>query len=255
MLADNREIIIESDVSAIHQAEFDFKSFTFHFQPIFCLKTNKVVMYEALLRSRQFASISIEELVIDVISSGKSDQLTLLTLEAIRPYVSDPKFNDVKFTVNLEPAQVASEGFKLLVNYYFRKFKIDMTRVIFEITERPCSHKMFNDVLVNTNSMTANGYLFAIDDFGTGVSNFEMLCELDVYMIKLDGNFGIKSLHDINCQKVFKFVSTFNESFGCKVCAEGLETEEHVELARGLGFCFGQGYGLGMPKVLTGIVE
>ena len=85
MLADNREIIIESDVSAIHQAEFDFKSFTFHFQPIFCLKTNKVVMYEALLRSRQFASISIEELVIDVISSGKSDQLTLLTLEAIRP--------------------------------------------------------------------------------------------------------------------------------------------------------------------------
>ena len=43
-----------------------------------------------------------------------------------------------------------------------------MRRVIFEITERPCSHKMFNDVLVNTNSMTANGYLFAIDDFGAG---------------------------------------------------------------------------------------
>lgn len=250
MLAETREIIVEGEKQTAH-CSVALEMCKFHFQPIFCLRTNEVVMYEALLRAPIGSEGSIEDLVVGLISVKCEDSLTRFTLDSVKRHLLNPAMRDITFTLNMEPAQIASEEFESIAVEFFKQNNIDKQRVIFEITERPCSHLIFSRMIKTVNTMNTSGYSFAIDDFGTGVSNFEMLSSLDVKLVKLDGTFGMRAISHKNSEKVLRLAATLKDKFDCKVCVEGLETEQHIALAKQLGFCLGQGYGLGRPAPLN----
>lgn len=251
MVLNSREIIRDDLFVAARLDNIDFTKCYFHFQPIYCLATDTLVMYEVLLRLDDAQFDSIEDLVIELISLGLEDNLTKHTLNSLISYLACPAYAHNTFTINLEPAQIASPNIMGIIHKFFAKHCIERSRIIFEITERPCSKESFNALTENVNTMAAQGYRFAIDDFGSGVANFEMLIALDVELIKLDSLFGKGALNSKVIKKVLGMASTFKNDFGCRVCIEGLESAELIALAKHFDFCYGQGYGLGYPGELN----
>ncbi|WP_405597185.1 MULTISPECIES: EAL domain-containing protein [unclassified Pseudoalteromonas] len=232
--------------------QYDIASYHFHFQPIYCLKTGKIKLYEALLRNSE-STTNIEKTVMALISQGKEDLLTLHTLSAVKPFFSDNVKSPFSFSLNFEPAQIASSRFPALVKYFFNRFNIPKQNVMLEITERACSTKMYQSMIKNIEKLITEGFAFAMDDFGTGMSNFELLSQLNIKLIKIDGCFINSAFDNSYSKSIIEMAATFKEKFNCSVCIEGLETQEHIDFVKKLNFCFGQGYALARPAPLSPI--
>lgn len=88
----------------------------------------------------------------------------------------------------------------------------------------------------------------ALDDFGTGYSSLSYLQKFDIDFIKIDRAFvnglapGSKNL--LLC----KAMITMAHELGIQVVAEGIETEEQMQLLRDAGCDFGQGFYWGQPQ-------
>lgn len=195
----------------------DFALYSFHYQPIYCLNTGDLIMYESLLRASPEVSQSIESLIVDIISGGQEDALTVFTFESVAKYLLEPRFSSVSFTINLEPAQIASDNFFKFITEFFSDNGLNKNRVIFEITERPCSALILNKMIDVVNALNSFGFSFALDDFGTGISNFDLLSVLDVKLIKFDRSFSKKALSHKNSHNVLVLASSFKSNFECSV--------------------------------------
>jgi len=239
----------KSVVSTNACTEAEIADCYFHFQPIYCLKTDKIKLYEALLRSDSFDNV--EEAVAAIMAQGKEDLLTLHTLNAIKPYFNKAEQENINFSLNFEPTQIASAKFPALVKYFFNRFNIPKQNIILEITERSCELPMYQKMIENAKELIADGFHFAIDDFGTGMSNFELLSQLKIKLIKIDGCFSNSAFENQHSRGILEIAATFKEKFNCAVCIEGLETQDHIDFVKNLDFCFGQGYGLAMPGPLN----
>ena len=86
-----------------------------------------------------------------------------------------------------------------------------------------------------------------VDDFGAGYSNFNMLVNLDISFVKIDGSL-IKELDSSENQKIIvKTITEFTEKFGYKTVAEFVSSKEIYEQAKKLGVDYCQGYYFDAP--------
>ncbi|MFC5512118.1 EAL domain-containing protein [Massilia jejuensis] len=101
----------------------------------------------------------------------------------------------------------------------------------------------------------ALGVRIALDDFGAGASSFGYLKNLDVDILKIDGQF-IKNLIDDPLDQAA--VSCFVEVarvVGVKTVAEFVDRAAVLERVRELGIDFAQGYHLHQPEPLETLFE
>ena len=121
---------------------------------------------------------------------------------------------------------------------------MDLKHLEIEITESVLMNS-FEHNLKLINQMKELGCSIALDDFGTGCSTLLSILELPIDYVKIDkslvwsyGEGGNQFLDDL--MPVIK-----NE--GKKVIAEGIETEEHIEIFRRLQGDYLQGYYYSKP--------
>ena len=90
------------------------------------------------------------------------------------------------------------------------------------------------------------GFGLAIDDFGTGYSSLAYLKQLPATSIKVDQAFTaqLADRHDLS---IVMAILAIADTYGLNVVAEGIETEEQVEVLRSLGCQDGQGYHFARP--------
>jgi len=92
--------------------------------------------------------------------------------------------------------------------------------------------------------------LTAVDDAGAGVANFAHIVELNADFIKLD----IGLVHGVSAdparQAMIVALRHFARATGCRLIAEGVETEAEARAIRSLGVDFGQGYWYGRPSTV-----
>jgi EAL domain-containing protein (putative c-di-GMP-specific phosphodiesterase class I) len=88
-----------------------------------------------------------------------------------------------------------------------------------------------------------------MDDFGTGYSSLSYLRRFPFDTIKIDRSF-IRDLNgeDPSSRIIMHAVSRMGASLGIATLAEGIETEEQLEIARQEGCIEGQGYLFGRPE-------
>ena len=72
----------------------------------------------------------------------------------------------------------------------------------------------------------------ALDDFGTGYSSLSYLTSFPVDVIKIDRSFVMGCIEQKNNLAIIKAIIAMGHSLGIKVIAEGIETEEQMELMR-----------------------
>jgi EAL domain-containing protein (putative c-di-GMP-specific phosphodiesterase class I)/GGDEF domain-containing protein len=141
---------------------------------------------------------------------------------------------------------------ELLENYFAEWEKrvsenenIIKTKLEIEITERVLSQN--NDKLIERiKELRAKGIKISIDDFGTGVNSLLTATQLPYDQIKIDRYF-ISQLNNFEIRELVREMIDHAHKFGREVVAEGVETEEQLNVLRDLNCDFAQGYYYSKP--------
>lgn len=86
------------------------------------------------------------------------------------------------------------------------------------------------------------GIQVAIDDFGTGYSALSYLKKLDIDYVKIDQSFIFNLATDDNDKALAEAIVVMAHKLGLKVIAEGVETQEQLNLLAMMGCDYAQGF-------------
>ncbi|MDQ6795842.1 MAG: EAL domain-containing protein [Chloroflexota bacterium] len=118
--------------------------------------------------------------------------------------------------------------------------------VVIEITE----HERISDYAAVRDAAAALGehVRLAVDDAGVGIANFGHIIELRPDLVKLDITLVRRVNADLGRQALVVAMRHFARTAGCRLVAEGIETEEEAHSLKLLGVEFGQGNWFGRPE-------
>jgi EAL domain-containing protein (putative c-di-GMP-specific phosphodiesterase class I) len=91
------------------------------------------------------------------------------------------------------------------------------------------------------------GFIIEIDDFGSGYSSLNSLKDINVDVLKMDMKFFEKSAEENRSEKIVRSVIRLANELGMPVIAEGVETEEDLEMLKRVGCQIVQGYYYSKP--------
>lgn len=94
----------------------------------------------------------------------------------------------------------------------------------------------------------------SLDDFGAGMSSFEYLRRFPVDQIKIDGSFIENIAQSRFDREIVSAITGIAKSLGCAVVAEKIEEQAALDILRGMGVAYGQGFLLHRPEPLEAIV-
>jgi PAS domain S-box-containing protein len=122
----------------------------------------------------------------------------------------------------------------------------DASCLTFEITETAAVHQM-DDAHDFAVALNALGCGIALDDFGTGFGSFSYLKSFPAQYLKIDIEFVRDLIHSESDQRIVQTIVRMARDFGQQTIAEGVEDAATLELLRGYGVDFAQGYFIGRP--------
>ena len=206
------------------------------FQPIVDLESRKVVGYEALTR---FDSGQRPDLCFaDAWSVGLGPGLELATLEAA---VLSGRLLPAGRWLDLNAsARLLTDRERL------REILWAADRpVVIEITE----HEVITDYGAVRDAIRNLGHdvRLAVDDAGAGVANFGHIIDLRPDFVKLDMGLVRRVNANLGRQAMVVGMRHFARTAGCRLVAEGIETEDEARTLAELDVDFGQGYLYGHP--------
>ena len=226
--------------------------FVLYFQPILNLNDNNIQHYEVLVRMRDPATqeITLPGKFIEI-----AEEVGLI--QSIDHYVlhhSIKKLGElqkqgskVEFAINLSGAVVDTPVLLPYLKKLIKRFDVDPTALIFEVTETVAVSNLYQAKLMMT-AIKALGCRFSLDDFGVGFASFNYMRELPIDIIKIDGIF-IQNL-DINKddQLFVKALIDVAKGLGRQTIAEYVENEAILHILQRYGVDFAQGFYIGKPQ-------
>jgi EAL domain-containing protein (putative c-di-GMP-specific phosphodiesterase class I)/uncharacterized membrane protein len=206
------------------------------FQPIVELATGRVAGYEALTRFEDGSrpDVRFEEAA----RVGLGIELEHATLEsAIRSSARLP--HDTYVSLNASP-ELASD-IAMIASLVARA----PCAVVLEITEHDAVAS-YAELRASLQQLRQHVRI-AVDDVGAGYSGLRHILEIAPDLLKLDIALVRGLDTDAAKRALIGSIVAFGLEAGCKVVAEGIETEDEARVLRQLGVTLGQGYLFGRP--------
>lgn len=217
-------------------------SLTHWYQPICNLYTQKVIGFEALVRSPESDDISPLQIFENARQEGSLNTLDRNLL--LHAYKSFENHKHTALFMNAFPSTLLEEWFLPWWDEYIGA----NSQIILEVTESEpiCDWERFKDII---SELKQRKVKIALDDMGSGYSFFQNWIELDPYCIKLDRYYSADLAQNPLKQKL---LGSLTELFGSSTVTilEGIETTDDLETAKQLGISYAQGYLLGRPAPL-----
>ena len=157
-------------------------------------------------------------------------------------------------SVNLSAANLEVADLTDRVAYALATTGLSPHCLVLELTETV----LMRDVAVTSarlEELRELGVKVAIDDFGTGYSSLGYLRDIPVDVLKVDRSFINGLVGNVRQQELVSAVLQLGHTLGLKVVAEGIETEEQLNLLRRMGARYAQGYHLGRPEPAEALIE
>jgi diguanylate cyclase (GGDEF)-like protein/PAS domain S-box-containing protein len=208
--------------------------------------------YELLLRMRDESGkiISPDNFIVAAERYNLTPNIDRWVIEnAFRWLVSeaDERERLAMCAINLSGQSLSDDKFLPYVIEQFRKSGLDASKICFEITET-AAVASFSQANRFIQALKELGCKFALDDFGTGLSSFGYLKHFPVDYLKIDGSFVREILHDPIDREMVRSINEIGHLTGKLTIAEFAENAEIIQMLKGIGVDFAQGYGVGMPQ-------
>jgi diguanylate cyclase len=223
-----------------------------HYQPLLDLKSGTISSVEALLRWEhprlgmipplKFLPLAEESGLMPAITArvlnDALEQCAIWRAEGL----------DLAVSVNVSASNLLDSGFVDIVSSAVERSGVPPEALVLEITETCIisDYQRSRDVI---DQLQRLGVVMSIDDFGAGFTSLAHLSNLAVGELKLDRSF-IAPLADGDDKRDVELVRAtigLGHALGLRVVAEGIETEEALELLSQFGCDVAQGYLISRP--------
>lgn len=174
-------------------------------------------------------------------------------LKHLRGASARPGFKPLHVSINLSGPTVGDDGFLDWVQKQMDENGVSGDSLTFELTETAAVSNMAHTQLL-MSTLGALGCRFALDDFGTGLSSLTHLRNLQFSSLKIDGSFIRDLMHNERSQSLVGAISQLAGAMGMETIAEYVETPEICMRLIELEVQYGQGYAIGKPRPLNGIL-
>ncbi len=229
------------------------EQFELHYQPLVDIASGEVSGFEALLRwnhpERGMVGpdvfIPVAEEIGLIVPLGD-----WVLRQACRDAVKWPERLTV--AVNLSAVQFRNPTLALSVMSALGQSGLAASRLELEITETVLLQEN-RAVLDALHQFRKLGVRICMDDFGTGYSSLSYLRSFPFDKIKIDRSFIRELGKENDCVVIIRAVMRLGSSLGMITTAEGVETEQQLEILRAEGCMQAQGYLFSRPRPVTEI--
>ena len=244
--ATQRRVVMESRLrSAVHNKMLDL-----HFQPQLNLGSGLISGAEALLRwtDEELGFVGPDKFIPLAEETGLIRQIEPILFEKAASVIHALQASNgdhPRIAINVSPKQF-SDDFAERVFALLSHLKIRPQSIELEVTES--SFIIDPDmVVVQLNALRSKGIEIALDDFGTGYSSFNKLRTLPIDLIKIDRAFIVEITTEERALGLAQHIIQIAKTLDKKVIAEGTESQREIDILRGLGCDYIQGYAFSKP--------
>ncbi|MTI46935.1 putative bifunctional diguanylate cyclase/phosphodiesterase [Sporosalibacterium faouarense] len=207
------------------------------YQPQVSTISGKIVGLEALIRwdNPSAGMVSPIEFIPIAEKSGLIIQIGEWILRKVCNQIKLWEYMDVlnhTVSVNVSAKQLEDESFVEKVSKIIKETDINPENLEFEITESLALGDLDFTIEV-LNNIKKLGIKIALDDFGTGYSSLNYLKKLPVDFVKIDKSFINDITKDCIEHEIFKSIVNLAHTMDMIVIAEGVETNEQLQILKG----------------------
>ncbi len=238
----------------------DNQDFENWYQPIVSLENGKIKGLEALVRWRHQSHglVAPLEFIPVAEETGLMAPIGEQVLQAACENLAawSQEFGDIaalSVSVNLSIQQI-NEKFLGFLKKTISETGVNPDQLKLEITESllmtdPNQSRSLLQEFRNLGARTV------IDDFGTGYSSLSYLKDFPLDELKIDRSFVTGIEHSKEKLQIVETILLLTQKLGLAVTAEGIETEDQLELLIRMGCNLGQGYYFSKPVTTRNITD
>ena len=216
-----------------------------YFQPVVELASGRVAGFESLMRWRHPERGFVPpDLFIPIAEQSELIvQLGVFALERACAVAAGWHRDGRTWQVgvNLSARQMGDATLLTSIDHALATSGLPASNLVVEITEGIAIADLAA-AIATLDRLRQRGIAIVLDDFGTGYSSLAYLARLRPSMIKIDRSFVNSATANLIDRNVLSAVVTLCRQLGMLVLAEGVETNEELELLVELGVDLVQGF-------------
>ncbi len=221
-----------------------------YFQPRLDLRSGKAVCAEALVRWNhpQRGFLPPSEFILFAEQTGCIRELTHWIIEAALDQAVRWRNAELPLalSINLSVRDLHSTGLAIQLRQLLQSSGAAAHWITLEITESAIMDDP-ERALETAAQLKAMGFGLSLDDFGSGYSSLAQIKKLPVSEIKVDRSFVSEMVSDSDDLAIVRSIIDLAHNMRLKVVAEGVESEETLEMLKKLNCDFAQGYHIARP--------
>ncbi len=246
-----RAVRLDLELEGALSRALDENAFKLVFQPIVDVTSWTYSGAEALLRwtNHRFGAIGPDVFVPILERSGLIADVGLWVLDRachLCRVWDEAGLTGLRVAVNLSPRQVTS-GLPSAIENKLAHYGLAPQRLDLEITEN-IFLRHDAELVEILQRIKAMGVQLSIDDFGTGYSALSYLRRLPLDAIKIDRSFVQDMVNSEEAAAIVRAIAALGHALDRRTLAEGVETEEQLDMLRHMGCHEIQGYLFGPPR-------
>ena len=239
----------------------DRQELSLYYQPIVCMRTGKLIGFEALCRwfHKDRGLIPPNEFIPISEATGLVGGLGRWALESACTQLADwqnrfPRFHDLTVAVNISGVHFMRDDLFRDTMQALERSGLNGKSLKIELTESAIMENADLTAQVLSEIKTLDVDL-ALDDFGTGYSSLSYLNRFPIDVLKIDHSFVRGMETNSENAKIVNVIAMLAKTLGLDLVAEGVETPRQAALIKALGCDFAQGYLFSRPLAIDGIED
>ncbi|MEG1638751.1 MAG: EAL domain-containing protein [Erysipelotrichaceae bacterium] len=222
--------------------------FELFLQPKYSLKTGRIAGAEALVRWQRSKDKYIQpnEFIPLFEKNGFITKLDYYMFEnvcqMIQKWKKTIKVEDIpRISVNISRVHLNSKELPIKLLEIATKYQINPNEIEIELTESVMITAE-DQVLGMLHQIKNAGFLLSIDDFGRGYSSLSSLSDIPADFVKIDKVFLDHSIENERGRIILLNIIKMIKDLDLISIAEGVETEEQINLLKDAGCDYVQGF-------------
>lgn len=225
------------------------ENFDVAFQPIVRIDTREVQHFEALARFSGGSQRSPYELITFAENTGLISDFDYAMCRKLLGWIEDNNRSGNHYTIamNLSGRSIGKPSFLAALQKLLAEHENVREQLVIEITEsaRITDLTMANNFI---QSLRRLGHVVCLDDFGAGAAAFKYLHDIDVDIVKIDGQYIQGAVTERKIRPFLRAIVGLCGELGIATVAEMVEDDETVGLLRECRIELGQGFLFGKPS-------